>query len=189
MSIHSTILKINRELISSFALLDSYFDRDEKFLNQQTGQGWNAAQILEHVMLTNQYLLILIEKGATRALVLARENREFIETGKNYSVENAALLEIGIHKSFAWENPAHMEPKGTRALTEIRCELRDQLYQCLCILDALRKGEGLLYKTTMTVNNLGKLDVYQYLYFLVLHLKRHLTQLERREYNSQFTAC
>lgn len=31
----------------------------------------------------------------------------------------------------------------------------------------------------MTVNGLGKLDVYEYLYFLAAHGKRHVAQLER----------
>jgi hypothetical protein len=30
----------------------------------------------------------------------------------------------------------------------------------------------------MNVNALGKLDVYQYIYFLALHVRRHLQQLE-----------
>jgi hypothetical protein len=42
-------------------------------------------------------------------------------------------------------------------------------------------GEGILYKTTMSVNDLGKIDVYQYIYFLAQHAKRHLAQMERNE--------
>jgi hypothetical protein len=33
----------------------------------------------------------------------------------------------------------------------------------------------------MSVNNLGKLDVYQYIYFLSLHAERHLQQLKKIE--------
>jgi hypothetical protein len=33
----------------------------------------------------------------------------------------------------------------------------------------------------MSVNNLGKLDVYQYLYFLSLHAQRHLQQMNKIE--------
>ena len=188
MTIHTTILKLNRELIGSFALLDSYFDRDEKFLRASNGNKWTTAQILEHVLLTNHYLLILIEKGAHRAKALALEN-DFSSTIRSYELESPALLEIGIHKSFEWENPAHMEPKGDLPLGEIRSGLRDQLHSCLCTLDSIGRGEGVLYKTTMTVNNLGKLDVYQYIYFLTLHIKRHLGQLEKQQFNSQFSKC
>ncbi|MFD2875047.1 DinB family protein [Paenibacillus rhizoplanae] len=47
------------------------------------------------------------------------------------------------------------------------------------LLKELEDGEGLLYTTTMTVNNLGKLDVYQYIYFLCQHAKRHIVQMQR----------
>ena len=179
-SIQTTILKIHRELISAFASLDSWFDRDEKFLAENHDERWSASQILEHVMLTNQYLLILIEKGAHRAKSIAQE-KDFREQLTHYDFENSALSEVGVHKSFSWDNPEHMEPKGAKTLNEIRRELRSQLHQCLCLLDSICNGEGVLYRITMTVNNLGKLDVYQYLYFLVLHVKRHITQLEKRE--------
>jgi hypothetical protein len=188
MTIQSTILKIYRELISAFAILDGYFDSDDKFLYDKTANRWNVAQILEHVMLTNQYLLILIEKGAARALTLAQHNQGYTEAGKGYELETPSLLAVGVHKSFEWENPAHMEPTCSRPLNEIRIELRDQLHQCLCLLDSLRNGEGVLYKMTMTVNNLGKLDVYQYIYFLALHVKRHLAQLDQFQFNAQFTS-
>ena len=42
-------------------------------------------------------------------------------------------------------------------------------------------GEGVLYQTTMSVNNLGKIDVYEYIYFLARHAQRHLEQMERNE--------
>ena len=80
-----------------------------------------------------------------------------------------------------------MEPTGTKPLADVRETLRDQLYRCLCTLELLSKGQGVLHKTTMTVNNLGKLDVYQYIYFLALHVKRHVAQLKRieQEFNQQ----
>jgi hypothetical protein len=55
------------------------------------------------------------------------------------------------------------------------------LKQCHALLQSLQGGEGVLYKTMMSVNNLGKIDVYHYIYFLVQHAKRHLTQMERVE--------
>lgn len=33
----------------------------------------------------------------------------------------------------------------------------------------------------MTVNNLGKIDVYQYIYFLAMHAQRHVEQMEKIE--------
>ncbi len=70
-----------------------------------------------------------------------------------------------------------MEPKGEKSLYEIQNLLDLQLNQCNVILEKLKNGEGVLYLTTMTVNNLGKLNVYEYLYFLIQHCQRHLSQM------------
>jgi hypothetical protein len=72
-----------------------------------------------------------------------------------------------------------MEPEGIRPLTEIRQELKEQAGRCLHYLHSMPNGEGVVYKTTMTVNNLGKIDVYQYIYFLTQHAGRHITQMQK----------
>lgn len=180
MSIEITISKINRELISAFAVLDSWFDRSEALLRQRSSSRWCPAEILEHVMLTNHYLLILIEKGSSKALKLAGEI-DLAHEVKQYQFDSGALEAIGEPGSFAWERPEHMEPTGSRPLAEVREALRNQLYRCLCQLDMLCKGQGIAYRISMSVNGLGKLDIYQYIYFLALHVKRHLRQLETFE--------
>jgi hypothetical protein len=178
MSIEITISKINRELISAFAVLDSWFDRSETMLRQRSSIRWCPAEILEHVMLTNHYLLILIEKGSSRALKLAQE-KDLTHEVKHYQLDSVALEAIGEPGAFAWERPGHMEPTGTMPLAEVRTVLRNQLYRCLCQLDLLCGGQGAAYRISMSVNGLGKLDMYQYIYFLALHVKRHLRQLDR----------
>ncbi len=62
---------------------------------------------------------------------------------------------------------------------QVRAALREQLHECLQCLDLLRNGEGVLCKTATSVNGIGKLDVYQYIYFLALHATRCLHQLEK----------
>lgn len=74
-----------------------------------------------------------------------------------------------------------MEPKGELKLSEIRSLIAQQYHQCLNYLNIMKDGEGLLYKTTMTVNELGKINVYEYIYFLSLHAQRHLTQMGNNE--------
>ncbi|WES97279.1 DinB family protein [Chryseobacterium arthrosphaerae] len=74
-----------------------------------------------------------------------------------------------------------MEPKGEIELSEIRNLITQQYHQCMRYLDLMKKGQGLLYKTMMTVNELGKINVYEYIYFLSLHAQRHLTQMENNE--------
>ena len=53
-----------------------------------------------------------------------------------------------------------MEPAGTVNMTDIRNKLHQQLIECLECLNELQNGEGVLCKTMMTVNDLGKIDVY-----------------------------
>ena len=74
-----------------------------------------------------------------------------------------------------------MEPKGEKESAAVRLLMKEQLQECLEYLSLLSGGEGVLYKTTMTVNNLGKIDVYEYLYFLAKHVERHIEQMKKVE--------
>lgn len=186
MTIEEIIVTIRNELIRSISALDEWFDKDEPLLDHRPAGGeWNVRELLEHVMLTNRFLLILIDKGSSKALRL-EYNGDYSELLEDYCLENASMLEIGIHKSFDWHRPEHMAPTGQMRLDEVRDEIRDQLNRCLIHLELLENGQGLLFKTTMTINGLGKLDVYQYIYFLAMHVRRHLQQLEgiREDYNN-----
>ena len=55
--------------------------------------------------------------------------------------------------------------------------LRQQLQQCQAVLGRLPNGEGVLYRTTMNVHDLGRMDVYDFVYFLTKHAERHLAQI------------
>jgi hypothetical protein len=71
-----------------------------------------------------------------------------------------------------------MQPTGVHSPEEVRLLLKSQVAQCLGYLALLSNGEGALYKTTMSVNSLGKIDVYEYIYFLAQHGRRHIGQME-----------
>lgn len=155
-----------------------WFDETKELRNYKpTNGGWSIDEILEHISLTNHYLLILINKGKEKALKKTEEvNLDDID----YSNDSLlALEEIGEHKSFPWPRPEHMEPTGKVHLAEVRETLHKQLAQCLDTLEVLKDGKGTLAKTTMSVNDLGKIDVYEYIYFLALHSKRHIEQMTK----------
>lgn len=178
-TIPAIIVRIRQALDAAFAQLDTWFDHPaaERHYRPQNG-GWTVDEVLEHVGLTNHFLLILIDKGAAKAL----KNQAGLDLAtelQGYQFSDPRLDEIGLHKSFEWIRPAHMEPTGNKPLADVRQQLHEQLRHCHRVLDALPNGEGVLYRTTMTVNELGKIDVYQYLYFLARHAERHLTQLAR----------
>ncbi|HEY9004587.1 MAG TPA: DinB family protein [Ohtaekwangia sp.] len=178
MPIKHILINLTRELIRTFAVVDEWFDKEHSLhCYKPASGGWCVHEVLEHIMLTNHYLLVIIEKGCEKALrkheLLADKN--YISEG--YTLANPALLAIGKNKSFEWQRPEHHRPTGEKPLEEIRRAIRDQLARCLDTIDQLPGGEGVLHQTTMSVNNLGKLDVYQYIYFLSLHVQRHLQQL------------
>jgi|GEM_PF-6525692 len=60
---------------------------------------------------------------------------------------------------------------------EVRLTLRRQLGECLMMLQRLEDGIGALCRITMRVNALGKIDLYQWLFFLAQHARRHLQEM------------
>ena len=53
------------------------------------------------------------------------------------------------------------------------------MIECLKLLNQLRHGESSLCKVRMSINDLDKIDVYQWLYFLAQHARRHVQQMEQ----------
>lgn len=181
MNIKDTIQMIKNALESTFQEIDKWFEKSEELRTYRPQDtGWTINEILEHISLTNYFLLILINKGTKKASEIARKGNTIVELS-DYKFGSEKLDEIAIYNSFNWINPEHMEPTGKRALLEIRNDLKSQVDQCLMNLEEMANGEGTLYKTMMTVNSLGKIDVYHYIYFLVQHAKRHITQMENVE--------
>ena len=181
MEIKSIIQKIENPLIGVFGGVDQWFDKPETLKHYKpSSNGWTISEILEHIALTSHFLLKLIDKGAAKAL--KNIHHLDLETElSDYHFEETKLAEIGIHKSFPWMRPEHMEPTGIKPETEVRLEIKSQLERCLNHLKNMPDGQGVLYKTTMVVNDLGKIDVYEYLYFLAKHGERHLAQMQRNE--------
>jgi DinB superfamily len=185
--IYDIINRIQTELNSVFKQVDNWFDLDEALLcyNPYNG-GWSVSRILEHVSLTNHFLLILIRKGMIKAI--ERSAATFLEPLLHgYDLDWSKLQAIGEHRAFKWNRPEHMEPAGTIPMYEVRARLKLQLAETIGCLNQLMKGEGILYKTTMSVNDLGKIDVYHYIYFLVQHAKRHLIQMENAKMEFEMT--
>lgn len=181
MDIFRFIQKIKNHLQLSFDEVDGWFEKDRKTLDHQPSNGgWTVRQILEHLYLTNFYLLILIEKGSRKALRNPGGLDPDVEI-RNYVFDREKFEKVGEYGAFEWIRPNHMEPKGEMELHEIRSLISMQHEQCLIYLDRMKNGEGLLCRTTMTVNGLGKINVYEYIYFLSLHIRRHLTQMKNNE--------
>ncbi|MDU0201082.1 DinB family protein [Paenibacillus sp. MAH-36] len=178
MSVKKAIHHIDNELTRTLNDYYSWLDVHSDLLRFRPKVGWSIEQILEHVTLTNYFLLILIRKGKKKALDLAIPiNLDHAVSNYVYNLGELDLIDK--HKSFVWIRPEHMEPIGDKSISEIKSLMEEQINECKEILKELPNGEGILFQTTMTVINLGKIDVYQYIYFLCQHAKRHISQMER----------
>jgi DinB superfamily len=191
-NILSFIKIVNTNLSDVFQDLDSWFEKpaDVRQFKPQNG-GWTIDEILEHIYLTNHFLLIIIEKGAAKSVKNSVDlNQNDMPLTYDFPIEK--LNEIGIHQSFNWMRPEHMEPVEKRPLSPesvrdvavlhiLRENLKYQLARSLNVLNKIQNGEGVLQTTMMSVNNLGKIDVYSYLFFLAKHAERHITQMQKNE--------
>ncbi|HPN69820.1 MAG TPA: DinB family protein [Saprospiraceae bacterium] len=181
MNLESYLLSIQNHLIKTHQDVLAWFNESEeiKMYKPEDG-GWSISEILEHIALTSHFLLILIEKGSEKAI------RNINEVPIDELIESEELSldkidRIGMHKSFDWIRPEHMEPTGKKEDGEIIDQLVSQLNKCLNQLELLKNGEGFRYKTTMTVDGLGKINVYEYIQFLSKHAERHIRQMQENK--------
>lgn len=179
MEINRLLAELKADIEATFALVDSWFDQPASLrAHVPADYGWTVDEVLNHIGLTNHYLLILIEKGTTKALANPH-GLDLQAAVASYEFPRERLAAIGMLHAFPWARPDHMEPRAyPRPLPVVRQQLHDQLAQTLRVLSRLAKGEGVLHQTTMSVNELGKLNVYEYVYFLAQHARRHLTQMQ-----------
>jgi hypothetical protein len=173
-----TIRNVRDTLTSVFTEVDGWFDRPEEArVFRPPDGGWTIDEVLEHVTLTNHYLLLVIRKSTGKALSRAAR-RSSVTEGES----DLRLLDpIGERGAFLWERPDHMVPTGEKARGEVQAIMRGQVRECLDILGRLGGGEGSLHRVQMSVNGSGRLDVYQWLQFLALHAHRHLAQMAANE--------
>ena len=173
-----TIAEVRGTLTTVFAEVDAWFDRPEEVRAfRPSDGGWTIDEVLEHVTLTNHYLLLVIRKSTGKALARAARG-EPVGDGES----DLRLLDpIGVRGSFAWPRPDHMVPTGQTTAEEIRSLLRHQVQECHEILGRLGRGEGSLHRVRMSVNDSGRLDIYQWFIFLAQHARRHLAQMAANE--------
>jgi hypothetical protein len=174
MSHERTVRLVRDALCSIFAQVDSWFDRNDELRRfKPASGGWSVDQVLEHITLTNRFLMLTLRKWVGIAEHRARRG-DAVPEGES---DLECMAVIGERGSFGWVRPEHMEPTGLPSSVEVRANLHGQLGECLILLERISRGEGALCRVTMTVNNLGKIDLYQWLYFITQHARRHLQQL------------
>jgi hypothetical protein len=173
-----TIATVRASLIEVFDEMDGWFDEPAGLRALRPSEGeWSVDEVLEHVTLTNHYLMLVLRKGCERAVRRAARGCPVPE-----GESDLGLLDlIGRRGSFPWARPEHMVPTGMRPMEEVRSLMREQVRGCLEILARLGGGKGALHRVRMSVNDSGRLDLYQWIYFLAQHARRHLSQMAANE--------
>ena len=137
---------------------------------------WTVLEHLEHVSLVNHFLLLTIGKGVTTAL-----RRALTRSLPPGASDLERLHPIADPDAFRWNSPGHMIPTGAQSAEEVRSLLAAQRGRCYELLGLMPSGEGRHCSIRMSVFELGKLDMYEWLYFLAQHGRWHLALLARRE--------
>jgi len=168
-----TVNRVTRAIQQSFDEIYPWFDQpSELLLYKPADGGWSIAEILEHITLTTRFLLIVAKNGCAKAV-----KRALTQPIENSESDLDKLALIGQKGSFPWIRPEHMEPKG-RALSDVFSTMQTQQEACSELLQTRSRGEGSLFKVRKSVNNLGRIDLYQWIYFIAQHAKRHVSQLD-----------
>jgi hypothetical protein len=169
----ATISRVRAQLIDTFSSIYPWFEQpDEVRAYKPADGGWSINEILEHITLTTHFLMIIVRKGYPKALKRAQAQK--IEDAES---DLDLLTPIGQRGTFPWMRPEHMIPAGKPA-AEVLTLMHDQEQECLGILSGVSQGEGSLYKVRMSVNNTGRIDLYQWLCFVAQHARRHIGQME-----------
>ena len=173
-----TLARVRAALVDTFDQVDPWFDKPAAGRSYKPSSGgWSIDEVLEHITLTSHFLMIVIRNSARTALKRAAAGAAIPE-----GESDLGLLEpIGRRGAFTWSRPEHMIPTGTVPSHEVRERMREQRRECLEILEQLGGGEGSLHRVRMSVNQSGKLDIYQWLYFLAQHARRHIDQMKENE--------
>jgi len=138
--------------------------------------GWTPREVLEHVTLTDRYLLILAEKIAAKARLRAARGATWPAHPPRFE-----HLERLAGRALAWEAPAHMRPGGAVTTDELRARLAEDRRRALALLESAPGGLATLHRIRMSVvgGEDDRLDLYQFLEVLRLHARRHTAQIDR----------
>jgi len=172
-----TVGTVGETVRQVFSQLDACFELPGEELGRRPDypDAWSAAEHLEHVCLANHFLLLTITKGCGKARRRAAAGAQLPE-GESDLALLASIASPGV---FDWSPPSHMVPAGGRELAELRAELKSQRDHCLELLACVPSGEGRLCSIRMSVQGLGRLDMYQWLYFLAQHARYHLAMIDK----------
>lgn len=136
MSTVDTLQRIKMELDTTFTQIDSLFDLPHDLRQfQPSSDQWTIDEILEHITLTNHYLLITLRESLKKVLRRVREQPLPTEPSNL-----DRILQISDPDAFAWIRPEHMEPTRRVSSAQVRATMHTQYGECLIILSQTMGG-------------------------------------------------
>lgn len=174
--------EVEARLRDTFAAMEQWCDAEPTLLDfRPAPERWSAREILEHVTLTNHYLLVLADKIRDKsAKRLARG-----EPWPTGAPLHEALERLAAERT-RWPHPEHMTPTGAASIDEVRARLAEQSSRALAHVDAMSSGEGTLHRIRMSrLPGENRLGLVEYLDVIARHAERHLAQLQENRSAAQ----
>ncbi len=136
-----------------------------------TEQGWSVAEVLEH--------LSRVEKGIAKLVALKvgemQMQPEPPREGAEMVPVDPAKFDLVKTPSVRLTAPDRVAPLGEMSAEDARTALLETRG---VLLDQLHAGDGLAYSGVRHPHPfLGELDLYEWVYFIAAHERRHLAQI------------
>lgn len=173
----AAIAALHERIESVFdALLERARLDEARLRRAPEGGGWSGIEVLEHVALTDRFLLVLADKIARKSLSRAARGDAWPASAPSF-----AHLEHIAGRELEWRAPEHMRPTGAVELETIARTLESDRERAFALLEQCPDGVGTLHRIRMSVvgGEDDRLELYQYLEVLRLHAERHVRQLDR----------
>ncbi len=143
-------------------------------------QSWSAAEVLEH--------LVRVEKGVAKLMALKIGELQASPEPPHETADMVAITDarFGVlaNRANRIEAPDRVVPEGEMSAESARMALMETRG---ILLDQLHAGDGLAYSTVLHPHPfLGTLDLYEWVYFVGAHERRHAEQV--RELAAHFAA-
>jgi hypothetical protein len=161
-AMQNVILNLRNEIIRSISAIDAWFDADRSLLGQPVNESDTVAEYLYKLTLSSRNLLDAITQKSPRKLGgpvdLQFPHDTFVDGSDT-----------------PWLVAAET---GRVNLVHARAELREQLDRCLIYLEQLLDRQSHM-KAELAVEDVENFGGYQGIYLLLIHLKRHLGDLNQ----------
>ena len=173
MRYQDTVQRIRLAVKESFARVYPWFEQPENVLHYEPANGrWTIIEALEHIALILPDMLSILERDRVKALWDAQFCPIYDRESDLDKVDaiNYRLL-------FDWPRPAH--PKAEKLpLERVRGRIRWGEAKCIWVLERCPNGEGSFCQTSIFVEDFGRCDLYQWIYFTARQVSDLASRME-----------